>query len=511
MGRGKTEFELKFTGAPAIIAALPRSLFVRSLTQGKGVWERLETTYYDTFDGDLEAAGISLRLRKKAGRRIQTVKRGANPIARKEFEQVLREGAAFPAKTGKKKIDAAVADIRKKLHPVARTIVDRWTSAAQIGASQVEFAVDLGQATSWDAAGHEFDAPIAEIELELKDGERGDVFDLARLVAANAPVRLTLRSKLEMALALAKGGPYGSLEKPSFFLPPEETAAAALGSALSGVAARMALLHPYIAEIRKAEGVHQMRVALRRLRALERAYRPFLRTDALAGLVRRARGFASALGPARDWDVFLAETAPAALDNAYAPDNGENGAELLKARAETLRAAAWQGAVDAINHPDFTRFLIDLLEFAQSPGLKAEEDLQMPVAKLAPKALTRAWKRAKKTASRIDLVNPAGTHDLRLAGKNLRYQAQMFRAIYPKSKRKEFMAALSSLQEDLGRINDAAAAQRLADEAAGGQGAAAMRAAGFVSGYKAAEARAGAARIAESWKEMRKMTRFWRE
>ncbi|NOX83255.1 MAG: CHAD domain-containing protein [Alphaproteobacteria bacterium] len=510
MGRGATEFELKFAGAPADVAALPRSLFVRALTPAKGVWRRLETTYYDTPGRELAQAGLSLRLRIDAGRRIQTVKRPASsPVERKEYERVLGPGEVFPAPVGKKKIDAKIAGLAKGLRPTARTTVDRWTATANFGASQIEIAVDLGRAESWDGAGTAYEAPLGEVELELKAGAPRDVFELGRELAANAPLRLATRSKLEMARGLVDGGAYGLLQATAPLLAPDENAACAFRTALGALAERIALLVPHITLTRRPEGVHQMRVALRRLRALEQGLRPFLLCEDLAQLGARARNFASALGPARDWDVFLADTS--LLQNANPPE----GAARLKIHAETLRAAAWQNAVEAVSSADFTRFLIDLLEFTHSHELQGEAALQAPTAELAAKLLKRSWKKARRTAREVDFDVPATMHPLRLAIKRLRYQAQMARGLYDKDARAEFMTALSRLQEGLGRINDAATAGRLAEEAAlgeaaCGEGEAAMRAAGFISGYMAAEAGAGARYIAGEWNAIRKAKRFWR-
>ncbi len=505
MGRGAIEFELKFAGAPADIAALPRSLFLRALTPAKGVWRRLETTYYDTEKRELEYAGLSLRLRIEAGRRIQTVKRaGSSPVERKEYERVLGLAEVFPAFVGKKKIDAKIADLADALRPTAHTIIDRWTATANFRASQIEIAVDLGRAESRDKTGMAHEAPLGEIELELKAGEQRDVFELGRQLVANAPLRFVIRSKQEMALGLADGGPYGRLQGKAPLLAPEDTAARAFDAALGGLAVRMALLTPHITLTRRPEAVHQMRVALRRLRALEQGLRPFLLSEELAQLGARARSFASALGPARDWDVFLNETA--VLQTAKPPD----GAARLKIRAESLRAAAWQGAVEAINSADFTRFLIDLLEFTHSRALQGEAALLAPTTELAARLLKRSWKKTRRTAREIDFESPATTHPLRLAVKRVRYQAQMARGLYQKDQRAEFMTALSRLQEGLGRINDAIAAGRLAEEAALGEGEAAMRAAGFISGYMAAEAGANTRYIAEEWDAVRKIKRFWR-
>ena len=87
----------------------------------------------------------------------------------------------------------------------------------------------------------------------------------------------------------------------------------------------------------------------------------------------------------------------------------------------------------------------------------------------------------------------------------------MFRSLYPKETRQSYMAAMSWLQDSFGHINDATLAQSLADDAATGEGGGAMRAAGFIAGYKAAQAQAAAQKLEEDWAAFEAMVPFWRE
>ncbi len=211
MARGEIETELKFTGAPGDVAALPESLFMKAMVQGRGgEWERLSSTYYDTPDLALEQAGLSLRLREENGARVQAVKRprGEGAIIRDEFECALGEGAVFPAKTGDPSADALIEAARADLAPSASTIVDCWSAVVRFGVSEIEIAVDLGRAECRGADGVMRTAPLAEVELELVEGEAGDLFDLGRLLIRNAPLRISTRTKLEYARSLA-GAPIG--------------------------------------------------------------------------------------------------------------------------------------------------------------------------------------------------------------------------------------------------------------------------------------------------------------
>lgn len=507
---GRIEFELKFTGAPADLAALPMSDFFAAVAPDGGAWERLSSSYYDTPEGALAREGLSLRLREEGAALIQAVKaKGADAASRFELETPLARASDFPAATGDAEIDRLIGACRDRLLPLAKTTVDRWASIIRFKGAEIELAVDLGSAEARDEEGRSYQGPLAEIELELISGEPAAVFGFARLLVANASLRFSASTKLETALALLPGSdPVGKAAR--FSLDPKMTAAEVLAMQLSDCAARAAFLQQAVIDLRKPEGVHQMRVVLRRLRAIERIYRRYLNSEEAADLAVRAKAFATALGPARDWDVFLEETLPAALEADYAPESFR----ALKARAEVMRAKGWAGAVAAISSPGFTRFLIDLLAAGSLQRWRADgkSKLNQPVSDFAPAVLDRLLRKASRVGEEVKgSADVAARHPLRIALKKLRYPMQLFRGLYPKDRRKAFMSALSALQDDFGAVNDAVVAQGLADKAAAGGGESAMRAAGFISGYKAAEAREAAKKIDAAFAAFEKMTPFWRE
>ncbi len=179
----------------------------------------------------------------------------------------------------------------------------------------------------------------------------------------------------------------------------------------------------------------------------------------------------------------------------------------------TIRAAAWAEAVKIVESQEFKEFQLDILEAAVAHDWRtpAGGAFDAAVADIAPAALDRRLRRARKIARTIDRSSPAGWHPLRIALKKLRYPLQMFRSVYPKDIRKPYMSTLSVLQDAFGHVNDAAVAQRLANEAAEATGGDAMRAAGFVCGYKAAEAEAASRTIEADFAAFENMKPFWRE
>jgi inorganic triphosphatase YgiF len=507
-GGAKTEFELKLAGAPADIAALAASPITARQARGRAKTARLVSTYFDTAGGALAAAGISLRLRETAGGRLQTLKRekGGGAVRRREEEIALGAGAEFPQPVADEKAARIIARAGR-LVPVARIVSDRTTLALEKGRTRIEAAFDLGRLEAWEEGALACAGPLAEAEFELAGGDPRDLFDLVAAILKESGGRLRLG-------ALSKAGQARRLAaadippEPAVKLKEKDDAGDALAATLRGVAARIAELIPAISDLRLAEGVHQMRIALRRLRAIEQSCRKGLKIKALKGLARRAGDFAGTLGPARDWDVFLAETLPPLERSA----GEEAGLAALKARAEALRAAAWDEAARLVLSPAFNRFALDLVRAGHLEEWRSEagKSLRQPARDFAAAALDARLAEAREAARKIDSPDPAARHPLRIALKKLRYNAQIFRTLFPGAARKDYMARLARLQDDLGAVNDAVIAQRLANEAAIGQGRKAARASGFVAGFHAAAGAARAKAVGEDWRAFAATAPFWR-
>ena len=87
------------------------------------------------------------------------------------------------------------------------------------------------------------------------------------------------------------------------------------------------------------EGVHQLRVALRRLRSAVSVFGHLIRPERRSWLTDEAREILGSLGPARDWDVFLTESLPPVL--ATRPD--DRSLVALSAAAEVARTEGYTG------------------------------------------------------------------------------------------------------------------------------------------------------------------------
>jgi CHAD domain-containing protein len=280
-------------------------------------------------------------------------------------------------------------------------------------------------------------------------------------------------------------------------VPAEEAFCVILFECLAHVSANV----PAVVEARDSEGLHQLRVGLRRLRTALSTFgkdRP-----ALMALNARAKTLTLAVGPARDLDVFLDEL----FTPAAAQLGAQNGFDILQARTLRARDKAWVQAFMALTHPDFQTFQEDVA--ASAKGWTGEGTL----GALAPELLRGHFKRAKKRGR--TLATPAERHRLRIALKKLRYTGEFFAPLYRDKAVARFMAPLKELQDLLGHLNDAAQVRavvgRLMLEEAGEAPVQAdlSHAAGLLLGWHHARAETVVKTMHKRWKAFQKVEVFW--
>ena len=234
-------------------------------------------------------------------------------LARGEWEReivgetpVLDE--AWLAEIGDKNVRKVLgkAKVQAGLAPLFTTDFRRQAWRVRYGVSDIEMAFDKGEISAGKGS-----SPIAEVELELKDGDPADLYGLARDIADIVPASVEARTKAERGYALldkkGAGKAPSAVRAAPIRLSPEVTTAEAF--ALIGRAcfrhmrANESLMRgkPFV------EGVHQLRVALRRLRSALSAFRDVLPEDERKTMSEELRWIASSCGQARDWDVFRSE------------------------------------------------------------------------------------------------------------------------------------------------------------------------------------------------------------
>lgn len=450
-----TETELKLLVPPGA----SRRLGAHPLFRGAGrpTIRKLFSQYLDTPDLDLFRHGVAFRLRKDGARWVQAVKGGG------EVNGGLHHGVELEAETGGPVPDCALIDseafsglfsspgLCAQLQPVFSTRFRRSSRIVTLGPDvTVEVCLDRGVIQCGDRT-----EAICELELELKSGVPRHLYELALQLLDSMPLRIENRSKAERGYALLRG------ELPA----PARARAVALGADMPLDDAFKAVIWASLWHLqanehgmlgtRDPEYLHQMRVALRRMRSAFRTFSGVLARQEAAHFVAEIKWLARELGPARDWDVFMAETLPPILGEF----GGHDGLAALKKSAARARTAGRRRAQCAIGSPRYQRLGLALAAwmFAESrfrqdaPGIGTSR-----APAFAGAALKRRFDSVRKRGSGLRQLSAAELHLLRIAVKKLRYIVDAFAALYDAKCTARMLARLARLQDVLGAMNDAA-------------------------------------------------------
>lgn len=259
------------------------------------------------------------------------------------------------------------------------------------------------------------------------------------------------------------------------------------------------------------EPVHQMRVAMRRLRSAIGLF-PADEEAALLGATKQSlRTVARLLGPARDWDVFCTETGQA-VSAAF-----EDEAEIarLMAASEKQRAAHYRSLRAYLEGSDYHRLMIRLAALSRPSGWErsacGETQLAAisgPLPDFAAGVLGKRLGKLLRAGESIDELEVAALHEVRLLGKRMRYASELFAPLYGRKSALRFIRRLTALQETIGVLNDGAVAAQLMHElGSGGLGRA--FAMGAVRGFVAGRGEAHRREIVQAWKRFRAARPFW--
>ena len=516
------EIELKFEVAPAAAARLEQILLLRPGSKGPPPAQSLISTYYDTADGALRAAGFALRVRQVGDKRVQTVKGEAEGVsARGEWECAITGDGPDLKAAADTPLGPILRDLKAPLAPVFATKIERSRHLVRQGRSRIEAAIDLGHVQAGDRL-----SPICELELELVSGPRSALYALARRLSAAAPLRLSFVTKAERgwrlaqdetapeAVRLAKARLRPGMSVRAAF---QATAAAALRQ-WTGNAAVLAVA-------RRPEAVHQLRVALRRLRTAMTLFKAVAADDAWARLNGALKWLAGELDLARDIDVTIEDTfRPAAHrlhDQAGMAGLGER---LLKARTK-----AYDRVIDVLGQPRHQALVLDMAAWIDcgrwaDPADPVHAPLaDRPVEALAREGLDRLRRQIKRRGRRLKSLDPERRHRLRIRAKRLRYALEFFSGLHERRKdlRQAMLTALRTLQDSLGALNDMAVARRagLALAEGGGriageseaEGQQQAYAAGLAIGLRLTTAQALLAEAEGAYDALLAIKAFWRD
>ena len=345
----------------------------------------------------------------------------------------------------------------------------------------------------------------------LLSGPENAVRDVALALAQELRLAVPAASLAGEGFAVAHGVPPPARHHGAPELPPDDTVAEAFAYVIGHLTDVILHFAAAAADPRSdPEPIHQMRVGVRRLRSCFAVFRPAVDCEVVQRADRDLKMLGKKLAPARDWDVFMTETAPALL--AAVPDDPRLVRLLRAAGRKRQEHHAALGAYLA--SPEFRALGIELAWLASARSWHEELDeasqqaMQMPLSAFAADSVQRRMNKLLGAAEEIETLDPAGLHGVRLRGKRLRYAAEIFATLYTGKAARRFIHRLSRLQQHLGEANDATVAGALMQEL-GGPGGRHGYAVGVIQGFAAARSGDTRARIMRSWDKFRHQAPFW--
>ena len=403
--------------------------------------QRTTTTYHDTVDLRLARAGASLRFRTGQG---WTVKlpggEHGGVLRRPEF---LFEGAP-------EQVPAPAANLVRGMTRTAplervvrlRTVRRRSVLVSEDGTGLLEVDDDE---VSILGPGNRIAGRFRELEVELltdaPDESLAPVVALLRAAGAGEP---DPTSKYLRAL-----GSRGS-QPPDLVplrVPKKATAAEVIRSAIVESVMQLLAADPVVRLDEEIEGVHQMRVASRRLRSHLRTFASFTDPEWSVSLREELGWLGAILGANRDADVLL-ERLRALTSRAR---EGTNADRLLQALGAE-RDAAHATVLEALSSDRYPPLLDRLVDAARGPAFTPDADGPAAVLLTPVQAQWAALRRRVKCSAKPPTDEQL--HRIRIHAKRTRYAAEALVPVARKDARR-FAAAAADLQGVLGEQHDA--------------------------------------------------------
>jgi inorganic triphosphatase YgiF len=449
-----TEIELKLATSKRGLHQARALPWLKKQASERSRKQELISVYFDTDDFALRGHGISLRVRKAGGQRLQTIKANASAlIARDEWEaEIDRDQPKLELARGTALAPLLTAKLAEQLRPVFETRVERVVIPLHIGDSDIELAFDQGRVATVDAA---FD--LAEIEIELKHGDRREAARLAKKLARSVPVTVSAGSKAELGYALLEGALNAPVFAERVVMAQQATVAEAF-VAVSLACLRQIAGNDGAVRHGDPEGIHQMRVGLRRLRAALSLFKNMLQDGKIARLKRELKWLTEQLRIARDYDVFVTKI----LSPYCAKHRDRHELEILQHNLERTRNTGFATARAAVESERFRHLLLDCALWLLDGEWRNDTDALMralgerSARAFAQDELARRIRKINKQVRKLERLDWRRRHKLRIAVKKVRYGREFFDTVCTDGRKsgRKLDRALKGLQRGLGNLND---------------------------------------------------------
>ena len=453
------EVELKLSILAQDIDRLKRHPAIKSAQIEKSKTRLLLSTYFDTPQLTLLNSNITLRVRRSSGIWFQTLKSidstSTGLHQRREYEHIITSRHPDFSKITDPILVKIFDDklLRSTLRPIFITKVRRtdWQLGFDNG-DKIELALDLGELIVGKRR-----EPISEIELELKNGNTGRLFEFALNLIQSIPLSLQHISKSQ------RGYDYYRPRMPVIIhanpphLQRNMSAHLALKQIVWDCFTQLQGNQDVVLYDDNEEGVHQMRVAIRRFRSSLNTFGRIINPQSCSNIIKDLKWIATVLGQARDLDVFTKQTLPSVIQQF--PD--QPSLIQLQEKAQQAMGVAQNNVCKAIGSQRYQHMLLCIGDWLENERWRKTNSVEYSVLEIAQTVLTKRHKQLKQKSKHLPKANQEERHAARIASKKLRYASEFFAHLYPQNRLKKFMPALIELLDTLGALNDISVAKNL--------------------------------------------------
>ena len=431
-------FVAKAPDLAVLLAALQNAAFEIDVA------DRRSSQWHDTFDGRLHAA--RLRLVLACGRNSELILASANSVpASVALATVPKFVDGLPAGPFRSRL-GAVVEMRALLPTVGCTaeVTEAWR---RDGSDKIVSAVRVlsdVQTTSGE--------PLAATVVEVDElpGHPGAAKRTRQLMAASG----WTESASTLVELIAEAGGFelaGFRDSPTVPLKPTDQAIDGFAAVLQNLAASMtANLAGAIADI-DTEFLHDLRVAIRRTRAILSRAKRVLPEEARQQLQLAFADFGRQTSAVRDLDVYLL-----GWDHDVASLRPATRSALTSIRALLVqrRQHAQKELRNVLMSTATRELLASWSEWLAEPG--PAEAAGRPLGAFVAEQIMKVERRLVTDGRAITDESPAAeVHQLRKDAKRLRYLVECFGGLPGNAPRKAFVGQLKALQNNLGVHQDA--------------------------------------------------------
>jgi len=171
------------------------------------------------------------------------------------------------------------------------------------------------------------------------------------------------------------------------------------------------------------------------LRVVLRMAEKFRADASLSALSKDIAALCVALGRAREWDVFIAET----VQPMCARMAGHAGLQALLAISERQRAACYDELRGAKQARELQRLILRFALWMNGAYWQTPQGEAVPLVQdFATRRLRKLAERFVQAGRQLDTLDNTRLHALRILAKKLRYSAEFFAAMYDRQKPDRF-------------------------------------------------------------------------